>query len=164
MGSNSVVAAWTQQAVIRSGFTPDVIVDNLPAATHRGEDAQLTAAITTLQALLRGRSLLAGDSPLPSPPVRYFVAAAGSERRRARDPPQATAPVGALSAHKKGNHAHPLARAARRHERTPRGSRKPLRRSGQTPAPRPLPSSGAGSTVTRTLAGDGNAAQGGTES
>jgi len=82
MGSNSVVAAWTQQAVIRSGFTPDVIVDNLPAATHRGEDAQLTAAITTLQALLRGRSLLAGDSPLPSPPVRYFVAAAGSERRR----------------------------------------------------------------------------------
>jgi tricorn protease len=63
MGSNSVVAAWTQQAVIRSGFTPDVIVDNLPAATHRGEDAQLTAAITTLQALLAK-----DPRSVPSPP------------------------------------------------------------------------------------------------
>ena len=46
-----------------SGLTPDVIVDNLPAATHRGEDAQLTAAITTLQALLAK-----DPRSVPSPP------------------------------------------------------------------------------------------------
>jgi tricorn protease len=31
------------------GFTPDIIVDNMPVATFRGEDAQLDAAIKYLQ-------------------------------------------------------------------------------------------------------------------
>jgi tricorn protease len=45
------------------GITPDIIVDNLPVATFRGEDAQLDAAIAKLQ------ELLAKDPrPLPSPP------------------------------------------------------------------------------------------------
>ncbi len=35
-----------------SGLTPDVIVDNNPAATYRGEDAQLNAAIAKLKELL----------------------------------------------------------------------------------------------------------------
>jgi tricorn protease len=34
------------------GFTPDIIVDNNPAATFRGEDAQLAAAIKHLQELI----------------------------------------------------------------------------------------------------------------
>jgi tricorn protease len=46
-----------------TGLTPDVIVDNPPAATYRGEDAQLTAALAKLQ------ELLAKDPrPLPTPP------------------------------------------------------------------------------------------------
>ena len=46
-----------------NGLTPDVIVDNLPAATYRGEDAQLTAA------LLKLNELLAKDPrPIPARP------------------------------------------------------------------------------------------------
>jgi tricorn protease len=47
-----------------TGLTPDVIVDNPPAATYRGEDAQLTAALAKLQELLAKdpRSL-----PMPPP-------------------------------------------------------------------------------------------------
>lgn len=45
------------------GITPDIIVDNGPAATFRGEDAQLDAAIRKLQ------ELLAKDPrPVPTPP------------------------------------------------------------------------------------------------
>lgn len=45
------------------GITPDLVVDNLPVATFRGEDAQLDAAIAKL------KDLLAKDPrPLPTPP------------------------------------------------------------------------------------------------
>lgn len=40
---------WTIEG---EGFTPDIIVDNNPAATFRGEDAQLDAAIKHLQELI----------------------------------------------------------------------------------------------------------------
>jgi tricorn protease len=46
-----------------TGLTPDVIVDNPPAATYRGEDAQLTAALAKLQALLAK-----DPRPLPTAP------------------------------------------------------------------------------------------------
>ncbi len=48
------------------GITPDIIVDNAPAATFRGEDAQLDAAIAKL------KELLAKDPrprPTPPPPI-----------------------------------------------------------------------------------------------
>ena len=46
------------------GITPDVIVDNLPVATYRGEDAQLDAAIAKL------KELIAKDPrPIPAPPM-----------------------------------------------------------------------------------------------
>jgi tricorn protease len=35
------------------GVDPDIVVDNLPCATFRGEDAQLRAAVAHLQALIR---------------------------------------------------------------------------------------------------------------
>ena len=44
------------------GLTPDVVVDNPPAATYRGEDAQLAAGIAKL------KELLARD-PRPAPPA-----------------------------------------------------------------------------------------------
>jgi tricorn protease len=45
------------------GVDPDLVVDNLPHATFKGEDAQLEAAVKHLQ------ELIAKDPrPLPSPP------------------------------------------------------------------------------------------------
>ena len=35
------------------GFGPDIVVDNLPHATYKGEDAQLKRAIEFLQAEIR---------------------------------------------------------------------------------------------------------------
>jgi tricorn protease len=45
------------------GITPDVIVDNPPAATYRGEDAQLDAAIAYLKA-----EIARDPHPTPTPP------------------------------------------------------------------------------------------------
>lgn len=54
-----------------TGLTPDVIVDNLPAATYRGEDAQLNAAIAKL------KELLAKDPrPIPMAPPHPKLAPA----------------------------------------------------------------------------------------
>lgn len=50
------------------GITPDILVDNPPAATFRGEDAQLDAAIAKL------KELLAKDPrPLPTPPPPMII-------------------------------------------------------------------------------------------
>ena len=55
-------------AVEGPGITPDLIVDNPPAATFRGEDAQLDAAIAKL------KELLAKDPrPLPQPPPPMII-------------------------------------------------------------------------------------------
>ncbi len=43
------------------GVEPDIVVDNLPAATFRGGDAQLDAAVRYLQEQIR-------DHPVPVPP------------------------------------------------------------------------------------------------
>jgi len=40
------------------GVEPDVVVDNLPAATFRGEDAQLAAAVAYLEDRIR-------EAPVP---------------------------------------------------------------------------------------------------
>lgn len=56
---------WTVEG---PGITPDIIVDNLPVATFRGEDAQLDAAIAKL------KELLAKDPrPLPQPPAPVIL-------------------------------------------------------------------------------------------
>jgi tricorn protease len=49
------------------GFTPDIIVDNNPAATFRGEDRQLDAAIKHLQELIAKdpRHVIPQPPPLP---------------------------------------------------------------------------------------------------
>jgi tricorn protease len=47
------------------GVEPDVTIDNLPHATFRGEDAQLTAAVRLLKEKLR-------DRPITLPPVPPF--------------------------------------------------------------------------------------------
>jgi tricorn protease len=47
------------------GVEPDMVIDNLPHATFRGEDAQLTAAVKLLQKKLR-------DEPITLPPVPPF--------------------------------------------------------------------------------------------
>lgn len=49
------------------GFTPDIIVDNNPAAVFRGEDAQLDAAIKHLQELIKKdpRHLIPEPPPYP---------------------------------------------------------------------------------------------------
>ena len=44
------------------GVDPDIVVDNLPHGTFKGEDAQLDAAIQYLQDLI-------GKDPRPVPPV-----------------------------------------------------------------------------------------------
>jgi tricorn protease len=50
------------------GITPDIIVDNLPVATFRGEDAQLDAAIAKL------KEMLAKDPrPVPTPPAPMIL-------------------------------------------------------------------------------------------
>lgn len=46
------------------GVDPDVVVDNLPAATFRGEDAQLAAAVDTLLA-----RIARDPRPVPPPPA-----------------------------------------------------------------------------------------------
>ena len=51
------------------GVDPDTVVDNLPAATFRGEDAQLDAAIKYLQEQIRLHPI-----PVPAPP-KYPVKA-----------------------------------------------------------------------------------------
>jgi tricorn protease len=46
------------------GFEPDIVVDNLPHATFKGEDAQLNAAIEHL------KKLIAEDPrAVPAPPA-----------------------------------------------------------------------------------------------
>ena len=45
-------------AIEGHGVDPDIVVDNLPHATFKGEDAQLDAAIEHLQALLK-------EEPIP---------------------------------------------------------------------------------------------------
>ena len=45
------------------GVDPDIIVDNLPHATYKGEDAQLKAAIAHLQELIKTKPV-----PVPPPP------------------------------------------------------------------------------------------------
>jgi tricorn protease len=47
------------------GVEPDLVVDNLPAATFRGEDAQLRAAVDHLL-----ERLAAEPVPVPPPPPR----------------------------------------------------------------------------------------------
>jgi tricorn protease len=47
------------------GVEPDVVIDNLPHATFRGEDAQLKAAVKLLKKKLR-------DQPVTLPPVPPF--------------------------------------------------------------------------------------------
>jgi tricorn protease len=49
---------WTVEG---AGVTPDIIVDNPPAAAYRGEDAQLDAAVKYLQAEI-------ARDPRPTPP------------------------------------------------------------------------------------------------
>ena len=47
------------------GVEPDMVLDNLPHATFRGEDAQLRAAVKLLKKKLR-------DQPVTLPPVPPF--------------------------------------------------------------------------------------------
>jgi tricorn protease len=47
------------------GVDPDIVVDNLPHATFKGEDAQLKAAIDHLQKLIK-------EKPVETPPVPKF--------------------------------------------------------------------------------------------
>jgi tricorn protease len=47
------------------GVEPDIVVDNPPHATFRGEDPQLKAAIEHLQKLIK-------DKPVETPPVPKF--------------------------------------------------------------------------------------------
>lgn len=61
MGSFIPGEGWVIEG---AGFTPDVIVDNNPAATFRGEDAQLDAAIKHLQELIAKGP----KHPAPVPP------------------------------------------------------------------------------------------------
>ncbi len=51
---------WTVEG---AGITPDIVVDNPPAAAYRGEDAQLDAAIKYLQA-----EIARDPRPTPQPP------------------------------------------------------------------------------------------------
>ena len=57
------------------GVEPDVVVDNLPVATFRGEDAQLEAAIRHLEALIA-----ADPRPVPPAPPYPLVTPAGVQR------------------------------------------------------------------------------------
>ncbi|MES2697378.1 MAG: S41 family peptidase [Verrucomicrobiota bacterium] len=50
------------------GITPDIVVDNPPVATFRGEDAQLDAAIAKLQELL-----VKDPRPIPTPPAPVIL-------------------------------------------------------------------------------------------
>jgi tricorn protease len=54
------------------GVEPDVVLDNLPHATFRGEDAQLTAAVNLLKKKLRAQ-------PVTLPPVPRFPRKAVAE-------------------------------------------------------------------------------------
>ena len=47
------------------GVEPDIVVDNLPHATFKGEDAQLEAAVKHLQGLIE-------DDPRPVPPTPKY--------------------------------------------------------------------------------------------
>ena len=67
MGVYSPEGEWLIEG---HGVEPDIVVDNLPHATFRGEDAQLEAAIAHLQQLL-------AEQPVPPPaqppfPVKAF--------------------------------------------------------------------------------------------
>ncbi len=57
------------------GVEPDIVVDNLPVATFRGEDAQLEAAIRHLEALIA-----ADPRPVPPAPPYPVVAPEGVRR------------------------------------------------------------------------------------
>ena len=52
------------------GVTPDVVVDNLPAATFNGEDAQLKAAVELLLHRIR-------EEPVPPPRPPAYPRRAG---------------------------------------------------------------------------------------
>jgi tricorn protease len=54
------------------GVEPDVVVDNLPHATFRGEDAQLDAAVKHLQELIRTKPVEPPKAPpYPKKVMRY---------------------------------------------------------------------------------------------
>lgn len=57
------------------GVQPDIVVDNLPAATFRGGDAQLDAAVRYLQGQIR-------DHPAPVPPPPAYPDKASKPGRR----------------------------------------------------------------------------------
>jgi len=57
------------------GVDPDIVVDNPPAATFRGEDAQLDAAVRLLLDQIR-------DHPVPIPPPPAYPDKAGPDARR----------------------------------------------------------------------------------
>ncbi len=59
------------------GVEPDTVVDNLPVATFRGQDAQLDAAIAHLEALIA-----ADPRPVPPPPPYPDKSSAGPPLRR----------------------------------------------------------------------------------
>jgi tricorn protease len=57
------------------GVEPDFVVDNEPAATFRGEDEQLKAAVEHLQRLIR-------DDPRDVPPHPPYPIKTGSSRNK----------------------------------------------------------------------------------
>jgi tricorn protease len=59
------------------GVDPDIVVDNLPHATFKGEDAQLRAAVAHLQRLLRERPVTVP----PPPPFPRPAAVEGAPKR-----------------------------------------------------------------------------------
>jgi tricorn protease len=64
-----------QWLIEQHGVDPDIVVDNLPAASFRGEDAQLQAAIAHLQGLIREKPVT-----VPSAPA-YPNRSSGPERK-----------------------------------------------------------------------------------
>ncbi len=60
------------------GVEPDIVVDNLPHATFKGEDAQLRAAVRHLQQRIKDKPVVPPARPrFPDKALRAKAAAAG---------------------------------------------------------------------------------------
>src|SRR5260370_932373 len=62
IGVSGPESGWLMEG---HGVDPDIVVDNLPHATFKGEDAQLKAAVEHLQKLIK-------EKPVETPAVPKF--------------------------------------------------------------------------------------------